>query len=201
MVQIPIMNGPAGSRSPTMASVNAKRRPSSHASTVEAETAVLSNFFADLDDYHSQVFVGHYINGFDLRFILCRAVVLGVKIPRCIPRDPKPWGNACFDTMTAWAGQRGTISMDNLSRALGIEGKGDFDGSMVAEAWANGEHAKIEEYCRHDVQVVRDIHRKFMAAGWFDGSLLRQGASLLLLSALLRAFTSDRARLAQLTDL
>jgi len=139
---------------------------SSHASTVAAETAVLSNFFADLDDYHSQVFVGHYINGFDLRFILCRAVVLGVKIPRCIPRDPKPWGNSCFDTMTAWAGQRGTISMDNLSRALGIEGKSDFDGSMVAEAWANGEHAKIEEYCRHDVQVVRDIHRKFMAAGW-----------------------------------
>lgn len=139
---------------------------SCHASTVAAETAVLSNFFADLDDYHSQVFVGHYINGFDLRFILCRAVVLGVKIPRCIPRDPKPWGNSCFDTMTAWAGQRGTISMDNLSRALSIEGKGDFDGSMVAEAWANGEHAKIEEYCRHDVQVVRDIHRKFMAAGW-----------------------------------
>jgi len=139
-----------------------------HATAIEQEAEVIAAFFADLDPYHSETLVGHNVTGFDIPFLLKRAVVLGLKLPppSSLPRDPKPWGNACFDTMTAWAGQRGTISMDNLSRALGIEGKGDFDGSMVAEAWANGEHAKIEEYCRHDVQVVRDIHRKFMAAGW-----------------------------------
>lgn len=39
------------------------------------------------------------------------------------------------------------------------------------------------------IRPIADSLSEFMAAGWFDGSLLRQGASLLLLSALLRAFT------------
>ena len=68
--------------------------------------------------------------------------------------------------MTAWAGARGTISQDNLAKALGLSGKGDFDGSMVAEAWANGEHAKIAQYCMADVETVRAIHRRFEAAGF-----------------------------------
>ena len=137
-----------------------------HASTIDQEADVLRAFFGAIDTHHKTTFVGHFITGFDLRFLLCRAVVLGVKIPRCIPRDPKPWDGKTFDTMTAWAGARGSISMDKLAGALGLEGKGDFDGSMVAEAWANGEHEKIADYCAHDVTVTREIWRKFQAAGW-----------------------------------
>ena len=138
---------------------------SAHASTVEMEREVLAELFSDLD-YRPKQFIGHYISGFDLRFILCRAVVLGVKIPRSIPRDPKPWSNSVFDTMMAWAGAKGTISQDRLCDALGLRGKGDFDGSMVAAAWAAGEHEKILRYCRDDVATVREIHRKFVAADW-----------------------------------
>lgn len=137
-----------------------------HAETVDQEADVLRAFFGSLHPHHRATFVGHYIGGFDLRFVLCRAVVLGVKIPQCIPRDVKPWSDQIFDTMTAWAGARGTISMDNLAFALGIDGKGDFDGSMVADAWANGEHDKIAEYCKHDVEVTRAIWRRFKAVGW-----------------------------------
>lgn len=138
---------------------------SAHAVTVEMERDVIEAFFYDLD-YRPKQFIGHYISGFDLRFILCRAVVLGVKIPRAIPRDPKPWSNTVFDTMMAWAGAKGTISQDNLCAALGLGGKGDFDGSMVAAAWTAGEHEKILRYCRDDVATVREIHRKFVAADW-----------------------------------
>lgn len=137
-----------------------------HAVRVDQEAAVLHAFFAALGEFDRTTFVGHYITGFDLRFILCRAVVLGVRIPKCIPRDIKPWGDRTFDTMTAWAGKRGTISMDNLATALGIEGKDGFDGSMVAEAWANGDHEKIAEYCKDDVRITRDIWRKFQEVGW-----------------------------------
>jgi DNA polymerase elongation subunit (family B) len=137
-----------------------------HAKTVQEETNALLAFFSDLDPYHSTQFVGHYIGGFDLRFILCRAVVLGVKIPRCIPRDPKPWSDSLFDTMQAWAGQKGTISQDNLAQALGLAGKGDFDGSKVAAAWAAGNHQTIIDYCKNDCATVREIHRKFVAANW-----------------------------------
>lgn len=137
-----------------------------HAETVDHERDILEAFFASFVPHHRYQMVGHYISGFDLRFILCRAVVLGITIPREIPRDPKPWDKSLFDTMTAWSGARGSISMDNLAKALGIEGKGDFDGSMVAEAWANGEHQRIADYCVSDVEITRAIFRRFEAVGW-----------------------------------
>lgn len=130
------------------------------------EAAILSEFFADMPNLGLVRFIGHNVAAFDLRFILCRAIVLGVRIPLSVPRDIKPWSETIFDTMTAWAGARGTIGLDRLARALGFEGKGDFDGSMVAEAWANGEHEKIAAYCRDDVDMVRQIHRRFELVGY-----------------------------------
>lgn len=136
--------------------------------STDNEASVISDFFDSLPDMGMNQFVGHYITGFDLRFILCRAVVLGVQLPPKVafPRDTKPWGDETFDTMIAWAGARDRISQDNLCRALGLECKGDFDGSMVAEAWANGEHEKIAEYCKRDVETVRAIHKRFEAVGY-----------------------------------
>lgn len=133
---------------------------------IEDEAEMMGVFFDAIDGFHHTTFVGHYISGFDLRFIINRAVILGVPIPRCIPRDVKPWGKGIFDTMVAWAGNRDTISLDNLCRALGVDGKGDFDGSQVAEAWLAGEHDKIAEYCRDDVERVRKIWNKFQAVGY-----------------------------------
>jgi predicted PolB exonuclease-like 3'-5' exonuclease len=140
---------------------------SSHIDDVQNEALMLREFFAAVSSFHRTTWVGHYISGFDLRFILCRAVVLGVTIPRCIPRNPKPWDATVFDTMTAWAGARDTISMDNLCAALGIPGKGEgLDGSKVAQAWAEGQHKEIAQYCRDDVDRTRAIWRKFQAVGW-----------------------------------
>lgn len=136
------------------------------AQTVSDEADILRGFFEALPKMGMAKFIGHYITGFDLRFIMCRAIVLGVKIPSIWPRDPKPWDQSVFDTMVAWAGARGTISQDRLCEALGLLGKGDFDGSMVAAAWANGEHDRIAEYCRSDVETVRAIHRRFEAVGF-----------------------------------
>lgn len=136
------------------------------APTVSDEADILRGFFDALPKMGMAKFIGHYITGFDLRFIMCRAIVLGVKIPSIWPRDPKPWDQSVFDTMVAWAGARGTISQDRLCEALGLSGKGDFDGSMVAAAWANGEHDRIAEYCRSDVETVRAIHRRFEAVGF-----------------------------------
>lgn len=139
--------------------------------TIDTEAEYLATFFDDIGldlGVHMPRWIGHYISGFDLRFLLNRAIVLGVKLPNkmVLPRDIKPWADQIFDTMTAWAGPKGTISQDNLAKALGLNGKGDFDGSMVAEAWANGEHAKIAEYCRSDVETVRAIYRRFETVGY-----------------------------------
>jgi len=138
-----------------------------HARDVQDEREALAAFFSALKPFERTTFVGHYIGPFDLRFILCRAVVLGVKIPQCIPRDIKPWSDRIFDTMTAWAGPKDRISMNDLCAALGIEGKGDgLDGSQVAQAWLDGRHDEIARYCQDDVIRTREIWRKFQAAGW-----------------------------------
>lgn len=108
--------------------------------------------------------IGHNVINFDIRFLWQRAIVLGVRMPNWFPRDPKPWGNDVFDTMTAFAGQRGTIGLDRLCRALGIPGKDDVDGSMVAQMWADGKHSEIAEYCRADVERTRNVHRKMCVA-------------------------------------
>lgn len=39
-------------------------------------------------------------------------------------------------------------------------------GSEVAQAWADGRHDEIAEYCREDVMRTREMHRRFIAAGW-----------------------------------
>jgi len=139
-----------------------------HAKTLAEERDVIEAFFESLDDYHSETLVGHNITGFDLPFLRKRAVALGIAMPdrQTFPRDPKPWDRSVADTMNMWAGGTNRISMDNLCGILGIKGKEGFDGSMVAEAWANGEHDTIAEYCRDDVWRTREIHKRFLQAGW-----------------------------------
>lgn len=133
---------------------------------IRDEPDLLKEFFDALPKMGMARFIGHNVAAFDLRFVICRAVVLGVRIPTIIPRDIKPWSPEIFDTMTAWAGARGTISLDRLAQALGIPSKDGFDGSMVAEAWAKGEYDRISEYCRSDVATVRAIYKRFEAVGF-----------------------------------
>lgn len=139
-----------------------------HAKTIADERGVLTDFFADLDPYHSETLVGHNISGFDLGFLRKRAIVLGVTLPdrANFPRDPKPWDKSILDTMGAWAGGTNRISMDELCKVLGIAGKEGFDGSMVADAWAKGDHDTIMDYCRDDVWRTREIHKRFLEAGY-----------------------------------
>lgn len=136
------------------------------ARNVADERHILIGFFESLPDMGLCRFIGHNVSGFDLRFILCRSIALGVTIPPIFPRDIKPWSQDVFDTMIAWAGARGTIGQDRLCEALGLPGKTDFDGSMVAAAWAAGEHERIATYCMADVETVREIHRRFEAVGF-----------------------------------
>lgn len=115
-------------------------------------------------DWSPLQIVGHFVAGFDLRFLTQRAIVLGIKLPSWWPKDPKPWSSEVFDTMVAWAGAKGTISLDNLCFALGLEGKAEIDGSMVAQMWADGKHTEIAGYCRDDIDRVRRVHQKMLAS-------------------------------------
>jgi DNA polymerase elongation subunit (family B) len=136
----------------------------------EDEKKVLGDFIAEINKdltYLRHVrprVVGHNVLGFDIRFIWQRAIVLGIKVPNWFPRDPKPWSNDVFDTMTAFAGQRNSVSLQKLADALGFEGKGDMDGSKVAKTWAAGQHDKVAAYCCDDVELTRQIHKHMQIA-------------------------------------
>jgi DNA polymerase elongation subunit (family B) len=105
-------------------------------------------------------FIGHYVAGFDLKFLWQRAVILGIKPPFKLPFDGKH-GKDYYCTMQAWAGFRERISQDNLCRALGIEGKpDDIDGSKVWDFVKAGNIDRVAEYNRDDVAKVRQIYKR-----------------------------------------
>jgi hypothetical protein len=133
------------------------------------EAEHLWEFFSVLDSRisaHPNVrptFVGHNLIEFDLRFMFQRCVVLGVKPSRFIPFNCKPWDDHVFDTMQRW-GARAGGSLDKITRAIGLEGKGDIDGSMVWDYVRDGRIAEVAEYCKHDVALTRDLYKRMTFA-------------------------------------
>lgn len=131
------------------------------------ESIVLRHFFGAVGaawSYRDRpIFVGHYITGFDLRFLWQRAVVNGVK-PPSIPFNAKPWDSSVFDTCIEWAGVKGGVSQDDLCRALNIDCKDGIDGSMVWDLVKAGKCAEVAEYCKGDVHRVREIYRRMKFA-------------------------------------
>lgn len=128
------------------------------------EPFVLAHFFAAIGALHRPTnrmrFIGHNHVAFDLPFIWKRAMILGIKPPGFLPRNPKPWDDSVFDTMTEWAGVRDRISMDKLCRALGIPGKGGMSGADVWPMVQAGRIAEVAEYCKMDVIRTRNIFRR-----------------------------------------
>jgi hypothetical protein len=72
----------------------------------------------------------------------------------------KPWDSCIADTKLMWTADKWEHgSMDKLCYALGIPGKGDFNGSMVAETWPS-DPEKVIEYCKDDVLRTRKIYKR-----------------------------------------
>lgn len=112
------------------------------------------------------LWIGHNITGFDLRFLWQRSVINGVKPSIQLPYDAKPWDDRVFDTMYEWAGLngQGRKSLDAVCKALGIEGKGDIDGSKVWNYAKEGKIHEISEYCKDDVNKTMQIYKRMTFA-------------------------------------
>lgn len=114
-------------------------------------------------------FIGHNIGQFDLPFLWQRCIVTGFRPPFNLPPPTARHGKDYGDTMTAWAGIRGTIGLDRLCKALGIASPKDagIDGSKVYDIWRAGGHEALARYNSHDVQAVREIWQRL---NWEVGS-------------------------------
>jgi len=107
-------------------------------------------------------FIGHNLAAFDLPFIKHRSIINYVRPPAPFLKAfaAKPWGTELADTMLMWSSdphKRG--SMERICKALGIIGKGDFDGSMVAETWPV-DRQKVIDYCKDDVIRTREMYKR-----------------------------------------
>lgn len=142
------------------------------------ERGLLHSFFCDADAANFRtggvVLVGHNIVGFDIRWLWKRAIVLGVQIPEWWPISAKPWSPEVFDTMIAWEGHGGRISQDRLGRILNVGGKGDVDGSQVADLWDAGRYDDVFDYNCDDVVKVRKIWARITQ---FDGAVEQEMAA------------------------
>jgi len=142
------------------------------------ERSVIDAFFGALTDAGHRTLVGHNIIGFDLPFLWKRCMVLGIKPPALLPRNPKPWSELVQDTMLLWdSAQRQGGSMDRICRLLGIPGKGNFGGADVWPAIRDGRFDDVAEYCRGDVERTRAMFKRLTFAD-VPGAELVQGYRL-----------------------
>ena len=122
----------------------------------------------DQKDAFATTVVGHNASSFDLRFLVQRYIVNGIRPPSVIRRaaDAKPWAaEKVFDTMVQWAGVGNRISLDKLCLALNIKSpKGEIDGSKVGEFVAAGRISEVADYCRNDVTATKAVYQRMTFA-------------------------------------
>ena len=137
----------------------------------DKESDVLTGFLDAIthvnDEYGNRgiisKWIGHYICGFDLRFLWQRCVINGIKPELKIPYDAKPWDSSVFDTKIAWTGASqysGAGSLDALALVMLGEGKGEINGSNVYDYWMRGEYKMIADYNKKDVEMCRNLYKK-----------------------------------------
>lgn len=132
------------------------------------EKQLLENAFSLINELvkgQTIFFIGHYIGGFDLKFLFHRAVISQVDPKINLPFNGRH-GSQFFDNMYAWAGFGNRISQDDLCKALSIEGKpSNIDGSKVWDYYKEGRIDEIEEYNRDDVDKARQIYKRLNFRG------------------------------------
>jgi predicted PolB exonuclease-like 3'-5' exonuclease len=127
------------------------------------ETDIIKSFWKIAVDCN--LFVGHNILDFDLRFIYQRSIIHQIKPSRDLPFAR--FRNApIFDTMQEWSKWgREHASLDLLSKALSIPSpKESLDGSKVYPYYRAGRIADIVNYCKCDVDSVRQVYRRLTFA-------------------------------------
>ena len=131
------------------------------------ETEIIRSFWSLVAD--CDLFVGHNILDFDLRFIYQRSIIHQIKPSRDLPFAR--YRNApIFDTMQEWSKWgRERASHDLVCTPFGLPSpKESLDGSKVYPYYRAGKLAEIVDYCKCDVNSVRQFYRWLTFANHCD---------------------------------
>jgi len=122
-----------------------------------SEEDILNGLFEAIKD-EQMIWVGHYILGFDFPFVFHASIKHGSKLKNLMP--PR---ELVKDTMRIWnpTDYKASTSLDKIAKYLGLESsKGDLDGSKVYDYYLDDRVPEIAEYCRKDVELVREVYNK-----------------------------------------
>ncbi len=122
------------------------------------EKEIIREFWDYVKDVN--LFVGHNILDFDLKFIVKRSIIFGIK-PTIRMRFARYRQDMVYDTMHEWEKWGGRISLDRLACVLGLpSSKTEMDGSEVYGYYKEGKIDEICEYCMRDTELTRKIYRR-----------------------------------------
>jgi len=110
----------------------------------------------------SDLFIGHNVMDFDLRFIYQRSIINNVKPSKSLS-FARYRNFPIYDTMREWAKWSfdSSLGLEPLALALGIPtSKDGIDGSQVCSFYKDGKVQEILEYCKRDVDVTRKVYKK-----------------------------------------
>lgn len=102
--------------------------------------------------------VAHNGNEFDFRWLFLRSIKHGLKDLALAFSGKSTY--ELVDTMrmadgSAW---KTMASLDKLCKLIGIEGKGDINGSMVPQMILQGKGKEVQEYCKDDIYKLRKVY-------------------------------------------
>lgn len=128
----------------------------------EAEPTLLQKFWQVAKE--GDLYIGHNILDFDLRFLIQRSIVNRVKPTKAFS-FARYRSEPIYDIMYEWAAWNtyDKISLNDLAVALGLPSpKGELDGSKVYDYYQAGKYEEICQYCNADVETVRAIYRRMI---------------------------------------
>ncbi len=112
-----------------------------------------------------ELFIGHNIMDFDLKFLYQRSIVVGVKPTKDLS-FARYRSNPIFDTMKEWSkwdSNKKNIGLEHIALALGITTPKDgIDGSQVYDFHKQGKDKEICDYCMRDVEATRLVYKKMI---------------------------------------
>ena len=123
------------------------------------EAEMLRKFWELAKD--ADLFIGHNVMDFDLRFIYQRSIVNRV-LPSVDLNFARYRNYPIYDTMKEWVKwSMNSIGLEHVALALGIPTPKDgIDGSQVFDFYKKGKIKEIAEYCKRDVEATRAVYKR-----------------------------------------
>ena len=125
------------------------------------EALTLRQFWELARDH--DLFIGHNVMEFDLKFIYQRSTILRVRPTKDL-NFARYRNNPIFDTMKEWVRWgSNNLSLEYIATALGIPSpKDELDGSQVFTYYKKGKIKEILKYCKKDVEVTREVYKRMV---------------------------------------